>query len=179
MKKNIMHLGIFIFVILGLTIGFQGIKKEPVIIVSGKKIYEEEYNFLKRVSTGYMEGKNEKERVTIAKCEQILLKKYKIIEDISYKGFLEELERVNQERKATLKQGGILYGPDTFSPEVYYDYKLSEAREKLYHEILMDEVTDKEVKRYNSETVVEEKQIRYQIALKKYTDILNRMVDDN
>ena len=43
----------------------------------------------------------------------------------------------------------------------------------------MDEVTDKEVKRYNSETVVEEKQIRYQIALKKYTDILNRMVDDN
>ncbi|MCB5873848.1 hypothetical protein LIR51_03275 [Blautia producta] len=126
-----------------------------------------------------MEGKNEKERVTIAKCEQILLKKYKIIEDISYKGFLEELERVNQERKATLKQGGILYGPDTFSPEVYYDYKFSEAREKLYHEIMMDEVTDKEVKRYNSETVVEEKQIRYQIALIKYTDMLNRMVDDN
>ena len=55
-----MHLGIFIFVILGLTIGFQGIKKEPVIIVSGKKIYEEEYNFLKRVSTGYMETSYEK-----------------------------------------------------------------------------------------------------------------------
>ena len=64
-------------------------------------------------------------------------------------------------------------------PEVYYDFKFSEAREKLYHEIMMEEVTDKEVKRYNSETVVEEKQIRYQIALKKYTDILNRMVDDN
>lgn len=42
-------------------------------------------------------------------------------------------------------------------PEVYYDFKFSEAREKLYHEIMMEEVTDKEVKRYNSETVVEGK----------------------
>ena len=179
MKKNIMILGMFIFIILGLAVWIQSIKKGPVIIVNGEEIYEEEYNFLKRVSTGYMEGKNEEECVTIAKCEQILLKKYKIIEDISYEGFLEELKQENQERKTILAQGGILYGPNLFSPEVYYDYKVSDAREKLCREILMDEVTDKEVIEHSNGIDVDKKQIKYQIAVIKYTDMLNELAKDN
>lgn len=179
MKKKMMILGMLIFIILGLVVWAQSIMKEPVIIVNGQKIYEEEYNFLKRISTGYMEGKNEEERVIIAKCEQILLKRYKIIEDISYEGFLEELKQANQERKMILAQGGILYGPNLFSPEVYYDYKFSDAREKLCREILMDEVTDKEVIEHSNGIDADKKQIKYQIAVIKYTDKLNEMAKDN
>lgn len=150
------------------------ITNKPVITVNGEDIYEEEYAFLENVSTGLMEGKSGKDRVRIAKCEQILLKRNHILSDISYDTFMNELEQINQERKEVLDQGGIVYGPDTFSAKIYYDYKYSEARERLLREIWMKEITEEDIKEYGNEEGNCEisEQEKYAIAMEKYKNTL-------
>ena len=156
------------------------LKKNPVIEVNGKKIYENEFSFLTKISRGNSE-KNEQERVIAAKCEQQLLRQYGVIDDISYKGFLKELADVNRERKEILQQGGKIYGPSEYSAKVYYDYKYSEAKEELLQKKLMSEVSDEEILQYKNENgdFHEINQIRYQIAHRKYDAMLNEMFNQS
>lgn len=155
-----------------LVIVLLNITKKPVITVNGEDIFEEEYSFLEDVSTGLMEGKSGEDRVIIAKCEQILLKRNHILSDISYDTFMNELEQVNQERKEILDQGGIVYGPDTFSAKIYYDYKYSEAREKWMKEITEEDMKEYGIEGKNCEMSEQEK---YTIAMEKYKKALYDM----
>lgn len=57
--------------------------------------------------------------LTQMKVEQILFRENGIVKDISYDTFLEELEKEN-ERRASGKE--IIYGPEQYSEELYYNY---------------------------------------------------------
>jgi hypothetical protein len=56
------------------------------------------------------------------KVQQILARKYEIVNDITYAGFLRKLEQENQSREAAVRNHQVIYGPVKYSEIVYYNY---------------------------------------------------------
>jgi len=71
------------------------------------------------------------ETIKRIKIEQILINKYGITEDISYSGFLKDLLSENERRVKAVANNQPVYGPIQYDERVYYEYLLSERREKL------------------------------------------------
>lgn len=61
----------------------------------------------------------------------MLAKEKGLIEDISYEGFLQTLEKENTRRKKALEKGQVIYGPTQYGEKKYYSYILSNLRVKL------------------------------------------------
>ena len=161
-------------VILAAVLIFLRMGEKPVITVNGDAVYEDEYTFLTKVSTGISGETGGRERVTALKCEQQLLKSYNIVEDISYDGFLEEVKQVNRERKEELERGGHVYGPETYTAQIYYDYKYSEARETLIRQVLMGEIKDPEADQNNNAD--KDGQEQYQTACRRYRELVQEII---
>lgn len=174
-KKVGVAAAIAVIVITGIIIWFISIGK-PVLVINGEKIYQEEYDFLSKVSTGVTGEKDTDQRVILMKLEQQLLNKNGVVGDISYDAFINELNNVNQEREKALENGSPIYGPSQYSEKVYYDYKYSEAREVFIRDHLMQDISDEEYDAFikelgvTNETSEDQLLIRYQIAQKKYQE---------
>ena len=97
-KKVGVAAAIAVIVITGIILWFISIDK-PVLVINGERIYQEEYNFLSKVSTGVTGEKDTDQRVILMKLEQQLLNKNGVVGDISYDAFINELNNVNQERE--------------------------------------------------------------------------------
>jgi hypothetical protein len=65
------------------------------------------------------------------KYEQILMKAYGVVKDISYSNFMMEFQNENKRRIKILKKGGIVYGPEQYTRNVYYEYLRSMGFNKL------------------------------------------------
>lgn len=152
-------------------------EKKPEILINNDKIYEEEYQFLSQVFTGGMKEKEDTDtdRVIYAKIEQQMLKEHKIIEDISYSVFKQNLKEENSRRKQALENGEKIYGPKEYEAKIYYDYIYSEAKEKMIKQILIKQISEEQVQSYaetNERTAElteeEEQQIRYLLAKEMY-----------
>lgn len=174
-KKVGVAAAIAVIVITGIILWFISIDK-PVLVINGERIYQEEYNFLSKVSTGVTGEKDTDQRVILMKLEQQLLNKNGVVGDISYDAFINELNNVNQEREKALESGSPIYGPSQYSEKVYYDYKYSEAREVFIRDHLMQDISDEEYDAFikelgvTNETSEDQLLIRYQIAQKKYQE---------
>lgn len=181
-KKVGVASAIAVIVIAGIIIWFISVGK-PALVINGEKIYQEEYDFLSKVSTGVTSEKDGDHRVIMMKLEQQLLNKNGVVGDISYDAFVNELNSVNQEREKALENGSPIYGPSQYSKKVYYDYKYSEAREVFIRDYLMQSISDEEYNTYLKDlgetNLTTEKQllIRYQIAQKKYQEEIKLMLE--
>lgn len=65
------------------------------------------------------------------KTEQLLMQAYGIAEDITYEGFLNELEAENARRRQAKRNGEAIYGPEEYTPSAYWDYVMSNRRIRL------------------------------------------------
>lgn len=160
-------------------------EKKPEILINNDKIYEEEYQFLSQVFTGGMKEKEDTDtdRVIYAKIEQQMLKEHKIIEDISYSVFKQNLKEENSRRKQALENGEKIYGPKEYEAKIYYDYIYSEAKEKMIKQILIKQISEEQVQSYaetNERTAElteeEEQQIRYLLAKEMYINEIKDLV---
>jgi hypothetical protein len=72
---------------------------------------------------------------TIIITQQILAREEGLLEDISYSGFLNKLESTNEQRKQSVTNKKVIYGPVEYTEAAYFDYLLSlviiELKERL------------------------------------------------
>lgn len=84
---------------------------------------------------------------------QILALEYGLTEDISYEGFLADLEKENQLRKEKKEQGEVIYGPMQLTANQYYSYRQAQW-EQAVEELVEQEVitvSEEELKAYYEE----------------------------
>ncbi|TXK84156.1 peptidylprolyl isomerase [Paenibacillus sp. N3.4] len=62
-----------------------------------------------------------KEAVTV-KQQQITAKKYGVMKDISYEGFLKSLLQENERRRSALQNRQVIYGPKEYDERGYFEY---------------------------------------------------------
>jgi len=94
------------------------------------------------------------------KIEQILMIEYGLADDISFNGFLRQLENENKRRELALEKHQPVYGPIRFEEKVYFDYLHSERVGKLKRILTESElyVSEEELDRsYNEYLSMQEK----------------------
>ena len=62
------------------------------------------------------------------KCEQLLFKELGLLDDVSWTAFLKRLEQGNAQRQETVRKGGIVYGPVSFTSQQFYDHTMARLR---------------------------------------------------
>lgn len=159
------------------------LKNNPVIIMNGEIITEEEIN--QRISTersgvidyfynkyqvepdenfwetsyegeipGEMLKKAAIEQCIYIKSQQILAKGRGLVDDISYTNFLRNLKEENKRRTAALSENQVIYGPQQYAKDSYFDVIFTqlvyELREILDEEFICSEI---ELKSYYEEGV--------------------------
>jgi hypothetical protein len=67
-------------------------------------------------------------RVVREKVEQILFRELRLMPDISYAGFLSQLDRVNQEREQAARRGQVIYGPVRYNQLQFYEHRKATLR---------------------------------------------------
>ena len=90
------------------------------------------------------------DRLKAIKIQQILMKEYGLLTDISYSGFVRRLEIENARREKAWMNNIPIYGPIQFEEKAYYDYLLSERIEKLKALLSATEwgITEEEMKQF-------------------------------
>lgn len=73
---------------------------------------------------------------TIEDCARIKLaesamKEYGLLEDISYRTFLDSLERENQRREESYQKGQVIYGPQKYSEGEYFSHTFANLEKEL------------------------------------------------
>lgn len=68
-----------------------------------------------------LKAKALQEAVTV-KQQQIAAKKYGVMKDISYEGFLKSLLKENERRRSALQNRQVIYGPQTYDERGYFEY---------------------------------------------------------
>lgn len=158
----------------------KGDLKDEALIINGSPVFEEEFFLLLRENTiqyenqlredhkipggqsvrAYFDGDETEYRrllleeniahLTELRVEQALAKEYGVASEFTYAAFLEELDTENRRRADSIAKGEPVYGLQSFSPEQYYSYKMSNLRTQLLR-ALPDKllaVTDEEVLAY-------------------------------
>lgn len=82
------------------------------------------------------------DRCITIKLQQIAAVKAGIIEekDISYSGFLNLLKKENERRQLALKNGQVIYGPQSYGEEEYYQYTINNMVIGLKEELAKSEL---------------------------------------
>lgn len=71
------------------------------------------------------------ENCALIKLQTLKMKEMGLINDISYQSFLRDLKTENQRRKENVQKGGIIYGPEQYSENEYFEYVFSNLRKEL------------------------------------------------
>ena len=74
------------------------------------------------------------------KVQFILAKQYGIIENISFRAIQELLEKENIERKIALSKNRVIYGPEQYTMDNYFDYLTSNMVIKLKDYMVRNEI---------------------------------------
>jgi len=128
------------------------------------------------------------------KTEQILIKENGITNNISFGGFLADLETENERRRLAFAKNLPIYGPVQYEERVFYDYLHTERVEKLKRILSSGELSVKEeeiiisyekLKITEKESVVNmnsgelRNQIERELFDRKYEDMIRRMMDES
>lgn len=92
---------------------------EAVAVVNGEPIARGEFNLL--FST-HNENSKSFDVIKRIKIEQIIMKEYKLVEDISYGAFVKDFKKENLDRKEKVKKKQPIYGPQQYTEQFYYKY---------------------------------------------------------
>jgi len=84
------------------------------------------------------------EKLKKIKVEQIVLKKYKIIQDTSYNGFLKDFKAENKRRSKALEEKEPIYGPKQYKERAYYSILQGNRVEKLKNKLETTELAPNE-----------------------------------
>jgi hypothetical protein len=109
----------------------------PLVISEYRTRYGAEYSgeFWSRKFDGVTPMETLKSRtldsLVYIKVQQISGRQAGITGDISYQGFLKELETENRRRLVAKQSGKVIYGPVQYSEEVYYNYLFSNMVNRL------------------------------------------------
>lgn len=124
------------------------------------------------------------EQLKSIKIQQSLFKKYGVVSDISYDGFLAQLEEENKERDKKIKEGQPVYGPVSYGESDYYEYlfynNVIALKETLDKTILR--ATQEELKAYYD--LVREEQFKTDLVVEAeivsypYYDLKTGLVDE-
>ncbi len=90
------------------------------------------------------------EKIKKIKIEQILFKKYGLVDDISYQSFQKELQSENKRRKTAVAKNEPIYGPIQYNEKAYYDYLQEDREEKLKKKLISSDLssTEEEIGKY-------------------------------
>ena len=61
-------------------------------------------------------------RMVKEKTEQLFFKQLGLVDDVSFKVFLEHLEQLNRQRQKAVDAGQVIYGPIKYSTRQYYSH---------------------------------------------------------
>lgn len=88
------------------------------------------------------------------KVQQLLAKENGIVQDITYKSFLNDLKRENANRKNALKSNQVIFGPYQYSEENYFDIRFSNMVADLKKKLLKEKSFDSsEIEQYYQENI--------------------------
>lgn len=65
------------------------------------------------------------------KLAELAMKEYGLLEDISYRTFLDSLERENQRRKESYQKGQVIYGPQKYGEGEYFAHTFANLEKEL------------------------------------------------
>ena len=122
-------------ILLTCVLGFGKVyeKKNP-LLVDGKPITQEELEFYN----------GDKERAVRGRVVWNWAEQEGVVDEFSYKTFLEALETENKKRKEFYEKGEPVYGPVEFTPMQYYKRLLGECEQAL-KERKMEELSEEEL----------------------------------
>lgn len=103
------------------------------------------------------------ESCALIKLQTLKMKEMGILEDISYQSFLQDLETENQRRKEITESGGVIYGPQQYSENEYFEYVFSNLREDLKEQMAAE-------LGWNTEDNLKEYYERYKDTYYRYSD---------
>lgn len=130
-------------------------------------------------------------KVIRRKTEQILFKKNKLNDDISFGSFRERLKVENKRRLQAVNKGEAIYGPVQYEEAVYLDVLHGNYIEEIKNKNILIElsVDDNEIEEYyekNKKLIFEEQdikpiedvrqQIKSIIVDEKYEELINNMI---
>lgn len=148
-----------------LAAGSAAPKDTAVVRVNGSPVFEEEFLMLLRQNQTqyenrlreeygipggqsvleYLDGDESEYRrllfeqnvafVTSCRVEQALAQEYGLVQEFTYQGFLDALEAENKNRADKIAKGEAVYGLQSFSPEQYYSYYMSNLAQLLRREL--------------------------------------------
>lgn len=65
------------------------------------------------------------------KLAELAMKEYGLLEDISYRTFLDSLERENQRREESYQKGQVIYGPQKYGEGEYFAHTFANLEKEL------------------------------------------------
>lgn len=85
-----------------------------------------------------------KESIVRIKYEQMLMKQYKTVDDISFRNFESLLKKENRDRQNKIQNNIPVYGPTKYTKQDYYNYlhsvRISDLRAAIYKESGLDNI---------------------------------------
>lgn len=103
-----------------------GCGKKPGVYVDGERICDEELAFFQEDAS----------RAVRMKQLQKMAEEAGLADAFSYEEMEAEMEQVNREREKSKAEGGVLYGPEVYTPFSYYQIRMSEYEQQLKNQIL-------------------------------------------
>lgn len=109
-----------------------------------------------------------KDAIVVSVVKKMIAREMGIIEKIGYEDFLKELDSVNKARTKAVKEGKVIYGPVTYTLEMYSDYYMSTLENAIrdgistpkskrneilskYNELIQERVKKVKIDTYESE----------------------------
>lgn len=89
--------------------------------------------------------KRAKDAIVVSVVKKMIAREMGIIEKIGYEDFLKELDSVNKVRIKAVKESKVIYGPVTYTLEMYSDYYMSTLENAIRDEISTPENTPDEL----------------------------------
>ena len=86
------------------------------------------------------------------KTEQLFFKQLGLVDDVSYKAFLEHLEQLNRQRQKAVDAGQVIYGPIQYSARQYYSHWMATTQIKAQDQIGQLEIEESQLRDYYERT---------------------------
>jgi len=90
--------------------------------------------------------KRAKDAIIVSTVKKMMARELGLVEKIGYDDFLKELDSVNKVRIKAVKDGKVIYGPVTYTVEMYSGYYMSLLENAILDKISTTELTADEIR---------------------------------
>ncbi|OPA80492.1 hypothetical protein BVG16_07125 [Paenibacillus selenitireducens] len=82
------------------------------------------------------------------KVRQLIAKEQGVVQDISYDGFLQQLQQENVRRKQAIQNHEVVYGPEQYQEEAYFEYRMTNETIAVKQKMSASKVDEAAVKQF-------------------------------